>query len=427
MQLGYATTVHAAQGMTVDTAHAVLTGDEARQLLYVAVTRGRAANHLYLATPFDGDPHSLVRPEALLPPTAVETLTAVLARDGAQQLRTTTVGRLQTSPATLLHDAALRYNDALTLAAEQLLGGDRLAQLDAQLEALVPGCHRRSRHTPRCEGIWRFSRPMARSAPLRRRGGLDRELDSAEDAAAVLDWRLRSTHTDGPLPWLPAVPALLRGLRGLGLLSDCACDPGRFLAAQVRAEAASWTPARAPEWARHLTEPEHTTLRGDLAVWRAAFAVPDSDHRPTGPGQLAHPGSRTPAGPSTPARDATGHRERDASWQLPDEVTADPPCPPSPATHRPRHAPASTSSSSSTRPPPKPRPLPAEAPADALWWRIAAHLGPAALRATGSAAETLRPPWTAVLTAQLGEPDSAQGHGRPCLARPCRRRPRGTR
>lgn len=49
VELGYATTVHRAQGSTVDTAHAIL--DEAtatRELLYVALTRGRDQNHVYI-------------------------------------------------------------------------------------------------------------------------------------------------------------------------------------------------------------------------------------------------------------------------------------------------------------------------------------------------------------------------------------------
>ena len=48
VELGYACTVHAAQGITADTCHTVATGDETRQLLYVAMTRGRHANHVYL-------------------------------------------------------------------------------------------------------------------------------------------------------------------------------------------------------------------------------------------------------------------------------------------------------------------------------------------------------------------------------------------
>jgi conjugative relaxase-like TrwC/TraI family protein len=49
VQLGYAATIHLAQGVTVDTTHTVLTGTESREQLYVALTRGRHANHLHLA------------------------------------------------------------------------------------------------------------------------------------------------------------------------------------------------------------------------------------------------------------------------------------------------------------------------------------------------------------------------------------------
>jgi ATP-dependent exoDNAse (exonuclease V) beta subunit len=45
---GYAVTVHSAQGVTADTTHAVLGEATRRNLLYVAMTRGREANHAYL-------------------------------------------------------------------------------------------------------------------------------------------------------------------------------------------------------------------------------------------------------------------------------------------------------------------------------------------------------------------------------------------
>ena len=48
VDLGYATTIHTAQGLTADTMHGVLTGAETRQQLYTLATRGRLANHLYL-------------------------------------------------------------------------------------------------------------------------------------------------------------------------------------------------------------------------------------------------------------------------------------------------------------------------------------------------------------------------------------------
>lgn len=48
VQLGHAVTVHAAQGVTADTTHTVLAETASRNLAYVALTRGRAANHAYL-------------------------------------------------------------------------------------------------------------------------------------------------------------------------------------------------------------------------------------------------------------------------------------------------------------------------------------------------------------------------------------------
>src|SRR6185437_15675393 len=46
--LGYATTIHGAQGVSADTMHGLLAGQESRQQLYTMLTRGRHANHVYL-------------------------------------------------------------------------------------------------------------------------------------------------------------------------------------------------------------------------------------------------------------------------------------------------------------------------------------------------------------------------------------------
>lgn len=50
VQLGYAVTVHRAQGATVDTAHAVLTPETSRNAAYVAMTRGKHLNMAYVIT-----------------------------------------------------------------------------------------------------------------------------------------------------------------------------------------------------------------------------------------------------------------------------------------------------------------------------------------------------------------------------------------
>jgi hypothetical protein len=58
VELGYAVTAHRAQGATVDTAHVVATRTMTREQLYVALTRGRHANHVWNATDHPTDkPH----------------------------------------------------------------------------------------------------------------------------------------------------------------------------------------------------------------------------------------------------------------------------------------------------------------------------------------------------------------------------------
>jgi conjugative relaxase-like TrwC/TraI family protein len=53
--LAYATTAHRAQGMTVDRAHAAVDADTSHQQLYVAATRGRHCNELWIAVDSDRD------------------------------------------------------------------------------------------------------------------------------------------------------------------------------------------------------------------------------------------------------------------------------------------------------------------------------------------------------------------------------------
>jgi hypothetical protein len=61
--LGYAVTVHSVQGVTTDTAHAVIADGATRAMAYVALSRGRDTNQAYIYTresaesdPDDADP-----------------------------------------------------------------------------------------------------------------------------------------------------------------------------------------------------------------------------------------------------------------------------------------------------------------------------------------------------------------------------------
>jgi ATP-dependent exoDNAse (exonuclease V) alpha subunit len=106
-ELGYATTVHAAQGVTADTVHGVVTGKETRQQLYTMLTRGRAANHLYVAVVGDGDPHTVLQPDNVHFRTATELLEQILGRDGSPRSASTLL-REQQDPAARLGAAAAR-------------------------------------------------------------------------------------------------------------------------------------------------------------------------------------------------------------------------------------------------------------------------------------------------------------------------------
>lgn len=90
LELGYASTIHRAQGSTVDTAHALIDPEKAaRELFYVALTRGRESNHAYVVQP---DPHE-VEPHLDQPETktVTEQLARVLARSDAELSATETL------------------------------------------------------------------------------------------------------------------------------------------------------------------------------------------------------------------------------------------------------------------------------------------------------------------------------------------------
>ena len=56
VELAYATTAFRSQGRTVGTAHALVSPTTTRELLYVAATRGRESNRLYVDVAYDPDP-----------------------------------------------------------------------------------------------------------------------------------------------------------------------------------------------------------------------------------------------------------------------------------------------------------------------------------------------------------------------------------
>jgi AAA domain len=283
--LGYATTIHSAQGVSADTMHGLLTGQESRQQLYTMLTRGRAGNHLYLQVVGDGDPHTVIRPETVAPRTPIESLQQILARDDTPTSASTLLRELS-DPAARLFDAVQRYTDGLHVAAEQLVGPQIVQMLDGQADQIVPELT--------SEPSWPTLRAhlLALAAetgehPLihLQTAAAGRDLRTAADMAAVLDWRLPDPafNDPGPLPWLPDIPQALQDHHVWGEYLAKRSQLVVGLANQVR-DCASQN-SEQPKWAPPGSHPT-AALLGEVAVWRAAVGIDSQDRRPTGAGQL---------------------------------------------------------------------------------------------------------------------------------------------
>ena len=284
-ELGYAVTDHAAQGRTVHTGLAVITGTEDRQHAYVALSRGTEVNlaYVFTASPKTADPVPGPRPAPELarydrraapggpaapaaPADPLAVLAGVLDRDGQQHSATQTRGQ------------ALADADHLAIlhaiwAAETTPARDQ-AYRDLLMNTLPPGYRRQPGH--QAKWLWRTLRG-AELAGLDPGGVLaeaiaERDLAGSRDIAAVLDARIR--HRLGtvvplpPRPWSEQVPAL--------------ADPEReaYVARDRRADGRPHGPDR-----RARRQPP-----------------PGLGHR------RARPGPRPPAGPARVAETGCGDR-----------------------------------------------------------------------------------------------------------------------
>ena len=369
-ELGYASTVHTAQGVTADTMHGVVTGEESRQQLYTMLTRGRSANHIYVSVVGDGDPHAVIRPDTILPSTATELLEQILGRDGSPRSASTLLGEQQ-APAVRLGESVARYIDALHMAAEDVIGSCAVPAVETSANRLLPGLSD--------EPAWPTLRghllllAAAGTDPVAEllTAAAQWDLIRAHDQAAVIDSRIHDVNqvtAGGPLPWLPGIPHMLAADPDWGPYLNARSQLVAQLADQVRSNAA----AEAPAWAAvgHALVPAE--LIADLQVWRAATQVDPNDLRPTGPPQLGRAARIFQQQLDQRLTAADTHTDRHWRQLLATEApsaTADPFLPELEerltnltragfdATHLLRSAAAAA-------------PLPDDHPAAALWWRI---------------------------------------------------------
>ncbi len=209
------------------------------------------------------------------------TLENILARTD-ETTSATTLARQATDPARQLGVQVTRYSDALTAAAEQHLGPAYLANLEAQADQLVLWLSAEPAWPTLRGHLIQFATHGHDPLVVLRDALAQGDLGTADDPAAVLDWRIDPTRhlPTGPLPWLPGVPQRLAEDPAWGPYLTARAELVGELASRVRA-----TPIdvdQPPEWLATPREPMPLRLVQDVQVWRAATGTPDHDLRPTG-------------------------------------------------------------------------------------------------------------------------------------------------
>jgi hypothetical protein len=311
VELGYATTVHRAQGMTVDTSHVLVDKTMCRESLYVAMSRGRLANRAYVVTDevLEIDLHVPPGPR-LDGPTVLQ---GVLAREGSERSATETL-RDTLESAESLATLVPRYVDALTRAVitAELEEAVRAGLRDAggraleQSAAEAPGWRQL---LLACAG----ERPRERVAEAVR----SRLLDAAEvqDLAAVLAWRVARLDDVGQPrakddaarfrpPWLmPSPPGLASDPVGVWARLQDRLVMARVesLVEQLATDALEWAHGIRP---RPETGPARDAWERDAAL---VVAYRDQHRLPNGAGPL---GQRPPG-----VRGDGGYAAVQAAWQ----------------------------------------------------------------------------------------------------------------
>ncbi|MGO4145733.1 MobF family relaxase [Paenarthrobacter sp. YAF11_1] len=190
MELGYATTAHRSQGLTVDTGHTVVTpGRLTRELLYVSMTRGRHSNTAYVSEN-DPDEDEILDPGARTSWRVI--LGEVLAAEGAERT------------AHEVRDFEQQHADSLERLNREY---DYLAQIAAGLElakaidGLMPGRSEEMRDSPAwgaAVAAWRRASNINRPSALRVLSESLSSEASGRDLTAVAHGRLRRFCSEMP-------------------------------------------------------------------------------------------------------------------------------------------------------------------------------------------------------------------------------------
>ena len=304
VELGYATTAHRAQGMTVDAAFALLRPGMAREVAYVAMTRGRNTNQAFIATDvpdpnYDGAPAPAV--------TGRQVFEQILATRGAQLSATETLRELHHQAESLaalgaVHETLVQSaakHRWQTLITDTLPADIANAVLASPAYGALVASMRRAEH----DGlhITTAFRSLAAAGQLTASiedSGTESAGGAVRDPAAVLHWRVDNRHAQ-------ATPTAARGELLAGLLTPAGptldgTEPDMRAAIvdienRITARAAAVTNQlidSPPPWLRRLgpqpAEPQANTR------WRAAVAAIATYRDAYGITETTHPLGSTP-------------------------------------------------------------------------------------------------------------------------------------
>lgn len=283
VQLAYATTAHRAQGATADTAHAIVTTSLSREKLYVAMSRGRAGNHAYVALDTPGeDPDDAKHIDR--PDTGVAVLTAVLSHSDAEHAATDT--------AIAARHASESMSTLIPIyehVAQELSTARWAPAIDARTPPSVAVAIRRSDAWPKLTALLRNIELAGLDAELHLAeatgpGGLD----EADDPGAVLLGRIASSFNSGRAR---AQPVHL--LAGIVVPADEAKDPAAraaldHAATAIRQRAANlvheaqtttapWLAALGSEPSKGMKDEDWRTAVTAVATYRDRWSITDDE------------------------------------------------------------------------------------------------------------------------------------------------------
>ncbi len=268
--LAYATTAHRAQGMTVDVCHAAVTAETSHEQLYVAATRGRNGNHLWLVVDSDRD---VVRDREHLP-APEEILGRVLQRKDPDRLSAHQVIEDSLRDIASLARLGAMFEDAARTATDQWLrqtltaSGLGAATEDPQWPSLIS----------RVREVALAGHDLA---ALVEEAIRMRPIGDAHSAAAVLHWRLGvlgstpAPRPRGPLASLPPTdgPAMEVARQAGDLMRQRWRDLRATLAATTGPLA--WAPDLGPRPSDPAEESAWLPAATAVTAYRERYEVPE--------------------------------------------------------------------------------------------------------------------------------------------------------